>query len=64
MKSKLLQKISYGVHQAREVVDGQKDSPLLWRGRTRLGATSPTGHADGDVRVSIHSPACGGGHMP
>jgi hypothetical protein len=45
------------------VVDGQKesvgDSPLPWRGRTRLGATSPTGHADGDVRVSIHSAAWG-----
>jgi hypothetical protein len=36
MKSKLLQKISYGVNQSREVVDGQpeniEDSSVPWRG--------------------------------
>jgi hypothetical protein len=36
MKSKLLQKKSYGVNQSREVVDGQQenieDSSLPWRG--------------------------------
>jgi hypothetical protein len=36
MKSKLLQKISNGINQAREVVDGKKenigDSPLPWGG--------------------------------
>jgi hypothetical protein len=26
MKSKLLQKVSYGLHQPREVVDGQQES--------------------------------------
>ena len=36
MKSKLLQKISYGVSQSREVVDGQQenieDSSMPWSG--------------------------------
>jgi hypothetical protein len=36
MKSKLLQKLTYGVSQSREAVDGHRekigDSPLPWRG--------------------------------
>jgi hypothetical protein len=42
MKAKLLQKISYGVDQSREVVDGQQenieDSSVTWRERE-----NPTG---------------------
>jgi hypothetical protein len=33
MKSKLLQKLTYGVNQSREVVDGHREgSSLPWRG--------------------------------
>jgi hypothetical protein len=37
MRSKLLQKLTHGVNQSREVVDGHRenigDSPSPWRGR-------------------------------
>jgi hypothetical protein len=56
MKSKLLQKKSYGLDQSRDVVDGQQenneDSSVPWRGReTPLNPVSPA--VDAQARKNV-----------
>jgi hypothetical protein len=49
MKSKLLQKIRYGVNQSREVVDGQEeniDSSSPWSGQSPPNPVNPAFDAD------------------
>jgi hypothetical protein len=58
MKSKLLQKISYGVNQSRELVNGQQesteDSSMPWRPRE-----NPPGRVSPPVEVLDHKDSPG-----